>query len=132
VGLDRETIIERLNELELWPELKEELDVYLVNAVYSKDFLLIQSLLKADANPNPKDDLDCYIHHLLHEYQVEKTTKGSLILSIVELLLKYGANPNRVWCNNQRAYDYAKAWHVSPFVELLEKYGADTKEREYI
>ncbi|MES9834531.1 MAG: hypothetical protein ABW139_20050 [Candidatus Thiodiazotropha sp. DIVDIV] len=130
--LDRETLIERLKELELWPELEEELHRYLGNAVYSKDFEYIQALLKAGANPNPKDNLDCYIQHYLHEYQVEKTTKGRLILEIVELLLKYGANPNRVWCNNQRAYDYAKAWHVSPFVELLKKYGADTKEREYI
>jgi ankyrin repeat protein len=132
VALDRETIIERLEEIELWPELAGELHIYLSNAVFSKDIQYIEALLKAGANPNPKNDLDCYIYHLLHEYQVEKTTKGDLILSIVELLLKYGTNPNRVWCNNQRAYDYAKAWHVSQFVELLEKYGADMKLREYI
>jgi ankyrin repeat protein len=132
VVLDRETIIERLKEIELWEELKGELHFLLANAIASKDYEYIEALLKAGANPNPKDDLDCHIQYLLHEFKVEKTTKGELILSIVELLLQHGANPNRVWCNNQRAYDYAVSWNVSPFAKLLEKYGADTKLREYI
>ncbi|WP_020405016.1 ankyrin repeat domain-containing protein [Hahella ganghwensis] len=127
---DREEILEKLEEIEFWPDLKKQLENYLACAIGQKDIESIKALLKAGANPNPIDDLDDHLHHLLHEYQVEKTTKGELILSIVEALLKYGANPNRVWSNNLRAYDYAVSWNVGAIVELLENYGADKELRK--
>jgi len=50
----------------------------------------------------------------------------------MEMLLKAGANPNRVWCNNWRAYDYAVEENIIPIASLLEKYNVDKKPREYI
>jgi len=129
---DKEEILEKLDEIEFWPELKEQLEPYLDNAIGLKDIEFIEALLKAGANPNPRDNLNCHLHHLLHEYQVEKTTRGDLVLSIIELLLKFGANPNRVWCNNLRAYDYAVSWNVGPVIELLEQYGANKELRESV
>ncbi|MFC6635019.1 hypothetical protein [Microbulbifer taiwanensis] len=126
---DREEILTKLEEIEFWPELNGQLESYLDNAISLKDIEFAEALLKAGANPNPKDNLDDHLHHLLHEYKVEKTVNGNLILSIIEMLLKFGANPNRVWCNNLRAYDYAVSENVTSVVELLEKYGADRKLR---
>jgi len=130
VAYNKEEILTKLEEIEFWPDLKAQLEFYLDNAINLKDIDFIETLLKAGANPNPKEGLNCHLHHLLHEYQVEKTTKGEMILSIIELLLKFGANPNRVWGNNLRAYDYAVSWKIGPVIEVLEKYGADKELRE--
>jgi ankyrin repeat protein len=118
--------------LELWPELIPQLDWFLKDFLYNKDTEMISILLKAGANPNPPDNLDCWLHHFLHEYIVNRTLHGKSILNIVELLLIHGANPNRVWSNNLRAYDYAIGWGIKPIAELLEKYGADRQLRECI
>lgn len=130
--LERESLLERLDEIELWPELIGELNLYLGDAIQAKDIALIKPLLHSGANPNPKANLDCYLYYLLHEYQVEKVLNGELILSIFELILQNGANPNRVWGNNLRAYDYAIAWGVEPISNLLEQYGADRNLRDVI
>jgi ankyrin repeat protein len=132
VELTREEVLVKLDEIEFWPELKLQFQHYLDSSINQKDVVFLEALLKAGADPNPADNLNCYLHHLLHEYQVEKTTNGALVLSIMESLLKHGANPNRVWSNNLRAYDYAVSWGISPVAEMLEKYGADKNLREAI
>lgn len=116
--------------MEFYPELKRQLGQHLENAIYQKDIAFLDALLNAGANPNPVDDLNCYLHYLLHEYQVERTTKADLVLSMMELLLRHGANPNRVWSNNLRAYDYAVSWGIIPVTAILEKYGADKQQRD--
>ncbi len=130
--LTREILIQKLQEIEFWPELLDDLNFYLKSYLYSKDLEVIKLLLSNGANPNPDDSLNCYLHHFLHEYQSNKSLHGELILSIMEQLLMAGADTNRVWCNNYRAYDYAIYWDIRPVAELLEKYGANKKMREYI
>jgi len=130
--LSREALLEQLKELDFRPELAADLNLYLKNYLFNKDLQLIKALLESGADPNPKSDLDCWLHHFLHEYLSNRILNGELILCIVELLLKHGANPNRVWCNNQRAYDYAIEYKITPFSILLEQYGASTELREYI
>lgn len=86
----------------------------------------------AGADPNPKDNLDDYLFYLYDEYMQTKSTSGDIVLEVMNELLTAGADPNRVWCNNYRAYDYATENNVIPVKELLESYGVDTKLREYI
>lgn len=130
--LSREDLLGQIGEIEFRPDLAPDLDFNLENYLYTKDLEMISVLLQSGANPNPKNDLDCWLQHFLHEYISNRTLHGEIILSIVETLLKHGTNPNRVWANNQRAYDYAIDYKVEPFVLLLEKYGANTELREYI
>jgi len=131
-NLSREELIDRVAEIELWPELKPDLNGYLSHYVQSKDPKLVELLLNAGADPDSKEELDCYLHHLFHEYKATKSTSGDAVLQIMEMLLKAGANPNRVWCNNWRAYDYAVEENIIPIASLLEKYNVDKKPREYI
>ena len=130
--LSREELLDKISELEFYPELTTDLGIYLQNYLFGKDLQVVKALLVAGANPNPESNLDCWLHHFLHEYRSNKTLHGELILAIVETLLEHGANPNRVWCNNLRAYDYALSYEVLPFTSLLEKYGANTELRESI
>jgi ankyrin repeat protein len=132
VQLNREQLKEKIEELEFWPELSSQLDFYLKDFLYNKDIEMITILLKAGASPNPKEDLDCWLHHFYEEYMTNKTLHGELILKIVELLLIHGANPNRLWSNNLRAYDFAIHWGIKPFTALLEKHGVDLELRESI
>ncbi|MEW8227057.1 MAG: hypothetical protein AB2748_15010 [Candidatus Thiodiazotropha endolucinida] len=130
--LTREELKEVLSEMEFHPEVERYLDSYLRQYVYSKDLEMVKLLLKRGANPNPRDDLDCYLHHLLHEYEVTKTTSGETLLALMSALLEGGANPNRTWCNNWRAYDYAATQHVEPVARLLLQHGASPEIREYV
>lgn len=132
-NLDRSELIDTLRELEFSPEPSEDFSSYLHKYIYQGDLEMIQLLLEAGANPNPVKDSDCYLRHLLHEYTVNKTVKGELILQVARSLLAAGANPNRVWCNNWRAYDYAAAAScVSEYTALLLEFGADPAIREKI
>ena len=130
--MSRDELIERIEEIAIWPEIRSGLDNYINQYVHVKDKEMVKHLLEAGADPNPKEDLDCYLHHLFHEYKASKTTAGDRILELLKVLLEAGADPNRVWCNNWRAYDYAATEGVEPVSRLLEKYGADRAIREYI
>lgn len=130
--LNRDLLQERLEEIEFWPELISELSFYLSKYVREKDLNLVRLLLKAGADPNPKQDLEDYLFYLYDEYVITKSTTGDIVLELMNELLKAGANPNRVWCNNYRAYDYAVENNVSPIKELLENYGADKMLRKYM
>jgi hypothetical protein len=130
--LTREQLKEAAEELDFHPEIRVHLDSYLNLYVLGKDLEMVKLLLNAGANPNPSDDLDCYLHHLLHEYQATKTTSGEIVLALMRALLEGGANPNRPWCNNWRAYDYAATQNVEPVAKLLLQHGADPKIREYV
>ena len=130
--LTRDELIEKLAELEYFPELKPKLDQWLPHYIYAQDLEVVELLLASGANPNPSDDLDCYLHYLLHEYSVSRSTSGPKVLEIMEALLCAGANPNRVWSGNWRAYDYAISHNVEHIARLLEKYGATKVKREYM
>ncbi len=128
--LTREQLKEKIEELECWPELATELDWYLQKFLYDNDLEMASILLRAGVNRTPNGDLSCWLFPFLQEYMTNRTLHGELILNIVELLLRYGANPNQVWSNNLRAYDYAIYWGIEPFSTLLEKHGANPQLRE--
>ncbi|UZE97193.1 hypothetical protein [Alkalimarinus alittae] len=130
--MERQELLDTIEEIEFFPERKDELFSYLENYLHKKDFEVIEKLLRAGAQPNSKDALSDYFLYLLHEYQVEKAINGSLILTIIDLLLKHGGNPNRVAMNNWRAYDYAVAYEVSEVANLLLRYGAKPEIRPKI
>lgn len=127
---EREELKEILENLDCYPEIREELQDYLSHYVQSLDLEMVAALLEGGCNPNPKDNLHCFIHLLLHEYIAVKTSSGMAVLEMLEMLLMHGANPNRVWSNNQRAYDYAVAWDIKPVANLLKRFGADSELRE--
>ena len=91
----------------------------------AEDFEMVSLLLKSGANPHPKKRNDCYIYNFLNVYHNSRNLKGEMALKFTEELLKYGANPNRVWQGGFKAYDLAAQWNHKPFMALLEKYGAD-------
>lgn len=127
-NLTREELFEALQEVDAHPELKEHLTNYVCKFVFEKDREALELLLAAGAPANSADPLDDYLRFLVHEYAAERTLHGAEILSIMELLLRYGADPNRVADNNLRAYDYALG--CKDIVLLLEQYGADPMPRE--
>lgn len=127
--LSKHELIEKLEEIEYWPELVPDLDSYLDSYIHAKDVDMVRQLLLAGANPNPDNSGNCYLFHLLHEYHANRTLKGAVVLQIVELLLQFGADPNRIWGCNLRAYDMCD---VPAIAQLLEKYGADPTPREAI
>ncbi|GGZ96602.1 hypothetical protein GCM10008090_01050 [Arenicella chitinivorans] len=130
--MTRQELLDTLIDLEFFAEKKEEVFSYLEVYLHLKDVEMIKSLLKAGASPQAKDELSDYLHYLLSEYRSSKTLHGQNILIITEALLRAGANPNGIWCNNWRAYDYAVEYEITEMKELLEKYGANTKIREFI
>ena len=130
--LNQDQLLERLGELEFFPEFVKELDRYLEHYINIKDINMVTKLLESGASPNSKYDLDDYLFHLLDCYQSEKTTSGDLIFSLLTLLLKNGANPDRVVMNNQRAYDYSVSRKLPELTELFLKYGANKELREWI
>lgn len=130
--MTRQEILDTLIYLEYFPEKKETVFSYLEDYIHKMDVEMIDKLLEAGASPQAKDELSDYLHHLLSEYQTSKTLHGEKILIITEALLRAGANPNGVWCNNWRAYDYAVENGINEMKELLEKYGAETKVRNYV
>ena len=132
MNLDRTQLLVRIEEIEFFPEFKKELDWYLPQYILVKDLIMVEALLKAGASPNSKENLDDYLLHLLHEYEVEKTLSGKTILALFEILLEYGANPNRVVMNNQRAYDYTLSRRLNVLKDLLLAYGATIEKREWI
>lgn len=103
--------------------------VYLYSYIHALDVDMVKKLLLAGADPNPERDSNCYLFALLHEYYANKTLKGSVVIEVIELLLQFGANPNRVWGCNLRTYDICD---VPAIGQLLEKYGADPTPREAI
>jgi hypothetical protein len=130
--LTKEELIEKLEEIELYPELKKGLGEYLSDYVHQKDLKVVTKLLKAGANPNSAEGLNDYLLYLLHEYEVEKNTNGELVLLIMKTLLENGANPNRVAMNNLRAYDYAVAHNTIKVAKLLREYEVNVELREVI
>ncbi|THG69835.1 hypothetical protein E5198_21100 [Pseudomonas sp. A-1] len=130
--LSREDLLEFLGEREEHPELNEHLSSYVDRFVAEKDYQVLEKLFAAGASATSADPTNDYLRLLLHEYEVERTLNGPEIRSIMELLLKNGANPNRVTDNNLRAYDYALSHKTTEIVVLLEKYGADQTPREPI
>ncbi len=131
-ALNRDQLKERIEELVLSPELISELNIYLNEYIRKIDLEIVNLLLQAGADPNPKQDLDDYLFYLYDEYRITKSTTGEIVLELMNELLKAGANPNRVWCNNYRAYDYAVENNVTAVKELLENHGVDKKLRKYI
>ncbi len=130
--MDRQQLLTYLDELEFFPEKREVIFSHLEGYIRVKDTEMIEKLLAAGACPEAKDRSSNYLYDLLHEFKVERTTKGDEILKIMENLLQHGADPNSLWCNNWRAYDYAATGGVHEVAELLLKYGANPSIREKI
>jgi hypothetical protein len=130
--LSRDELLERLELIDCFPELKSDLGLFLERYVYNKDLEVVERLLAAGADPNATEDLHDYMLWLLHEYLATKSTSGERILALMEVLLQGGANPNRIAMNNLRAYDYARQYKLEPLVSILEKYGVDKSLREFM
>lgn len=130
--LTKEELMDKLEDFELYPELKNQLDSHLSDHIHNHDVNFIEMLLKAGANPNSSGNLNDFLRSLLEQFKNEKDTNGKEILRTIEVLLKYGADPNKVADNNLRAYDYAVSSRTKEVIGLLEKYGADKKRREAI
>lgn len=131
-NLDRAELFDLLEKIEEFPDLKKYLDHYVAKFVAEKDRQALEKLFSAGASANSADPLNDHLRFLLHEYEVERTLHGPEILATIELLLKNGANPNRVSDNNLRAYDYAASHKTIEFLELLERYGVDRSPRKPI
>ena len=131
-SLNRTELLEKIEEIKFWPELVPFLKYYLEHYIEVLDEYMVQKLLENGADPNPDNELHCHLGCLLHEYRVVYTTGSKSILKIMELLLMYGADPNRIWMNNLRAYDYAVRNNENEITDLLEKYGAYKYSREKI
>lgn len=130
--MNRQDILDFLDEIEFFPEKREEVFSYLQDFICSLDLEVVGKLLEAGASPQAKDNLSDYLYYLLNEYQNTHTLHGDRILLLMEMLLKAGANPDGIWCNNWRAYDYAVAYEISEIIELLKKYGASQVGRQKI
>jgi len=131
-NLGREELFDLLERIEEFPELRKYLDHYVARFVAAKDRQALEKLFSAGASANSACPLNDHLRLLLHEYEVEHTLHGPEILAIVELLLKSGADPNRVADNNLRAYDYAVSHKTVDFAGLLERYGVDRSPRKPI
>lgn len=106
---------------------------YLRDAVDELDLELIEALLKARANPNL---VDCQgadlLQRLCRNYATGQTSDETRLFKAIELLLKYGADPNRIGPDKRRAVDRCIEKNVENLINLLVKYGADEKLRDYI
>lgn len=130
--LSRERILASIDELASDAAFAPWRDVYLRKAVMDLDLELTSAMLRAGGNPNVQEPWgDGFLHHLVHEYLVSRSTQGDRVLAIAGALLAGGADPNLVGCNNLRAYDLAVE-SCRPFGELLLRSGADPSVREFI
>ena len=108
-------------------------DRYLRNAVHDLDLELALRLLEAEADPNACESWgDTLLHHLACEYRACRSTKGSKIIEALDLLLRFGADPNKVGANNWRAVDGCIDRNEAELVSLFIEYGADPKQREFL
>lgn len=130
--ISRDDLMDALTDLEWALDRIGDLDWHMRRAIGGYDHELVRKLAAVGADPNPKSNLDCPLYDMLHRYIRDRTLEGEQILVAMEEALKAGVDPNRVWCNNWRAYDYAVDWGVEEIISLLEKYGADKVGREYI
>ena len=127
---------ELLNDIDAFRDNEEFLrvrDSYMRHAIESLDCELTERLLETGANPMSLelwgDDL---LHSLAYEYISARTTKGSDIVRIMEMVLEYGADPNHVGQNNWRAIDICIEHNAHALVDLLVKHGASPRQREFI
>lgn len=116
------------------------LDNDLIDAIWNGDITIVESLLKAGANPNGQNsqaliDAAWYGHtemvKLLLEYNADPNAQDSQVLieaasdgqiEIVKLLLEYKADPK---AQDSQALIYAAANGQIEMVKLLLKYNAD-------
>lgn len=132
-NLSRDELLLNLEAFRNDKDFLELRDSYLKKAVHSLDFELTEALLKIGANPDASESWgDGLLHYLAHEYGVTKTIKGAEIIQMLETLLKHGANPNHVGCNNWRAIDSCIDINEQTLIELFIKHGADPKQREFV
>ena len=107
-------------------------DADLTQAVHRKDLDLVRTLLAEGAGPDVSEACgDSLLHHLVHEYQVTRSTQGPVVLEILRLLLVHGANPNQVGANNWRAIDMSMDRGLTEVTEVFTSHGADPAKREF-
>ena len=131
--LTRDEVLESLAELADDHSFGPLRDYYLGHAVNSLDLELAGGMLGMGANPNHCDGgYDSFLHHLFERFRSQRTTHGIAVLSMVQLLLRHGADPNLVGCNNYRAVDLALMSECHEFSGPLIAAGADPHLRPFI
>ena len=132
-ALTRDDLLENIEAYRDEPEFVALRNSYLQIAVHAKDVRLVATLLDAGAGPDISEPWgDSLLHCLVHEFQVLRSTQGSTILTILELLLAKGANPEQVGANSWRALDMAIDRKLHELVSLLVRHGANPRQREFI
>jgi hypothetical protein len=100
--------------------------------VHAKDVERVRALLETGHGPDVVEPWgDSLLHYLVHEFQVTRSTQGPRVLEIIELLLKYGANPEQVGANNWRAVDLSIEAGLKELTEVFVRYGAKDAQREF-
>ncbi|MBK9494879.1 MAG: hypothetical protein IPO08_10125 [Xanthomonadales bacterium] len=108
-------------------------NVYLEQAVQQGDLPLAKAMLELGADPNASEVADeGYLHDLYWQYRQRPSTSEHIVLSIATLLLEAGADPNRIGCNNYRAYDLALQSGASELASILLLAGAHPAERPFV
>lgn len=132
-ALTRDDLLENLDTYRDEPEFVALRNAYLQNAVHTKDVRLVTALLDAGAGPDICEPWgDSLLHYLVHEFQVLRSTQGKTIVTILELLITKGANPEQVGANNWRALDIAIDRELHELVSLFVRHGANPAQREFI
>ena len=132
-NLSREELLDQIEVLRDHRDFIESRNYLLQRALGNDDLLLVEALLRAGAGPDWVDDSgETLLHDLMHAYRLMGSSKGPLILSLAELLLRHGADPNLVGSCNWRALDHCIEDGLTDMTNLLIRFGGDPVQREFI
>ena len=103
---DRQYILDNIEFIRDEDDFLKDRSAYLTESISDLDVVLIKVLLQNGADPDVNTQAQYetrnygFLHELINRFHLERTLKGSVIFDIIQILLEFGADPNRSGCSN--------------------------------